>query len=243
MSRSSTFFNRQRPFVFLVASIGLVIFLGLTLAAFIFVFSFNAEGFYGRAVCLTNECVKEFLGSTDQAFSVVKSTLDFAVAIATIGGIFVALQSYFNTSENAALANHIEHLKVFGEYLENEVKKRDRLSNESFDTLLLYSKIFPDSRKGRAIVSGEFRAFICKLNELIEETNERCVIGTPGGFSYKDHQRRLSEHLAECGIVVYLAPRKDYFEMEIQLLSLLQRVCQSFCPADSLPELVKPAYY
>lgn len=242
MNRVRRFFREQPGIAFLAVVIAIVLSAGLIVSITIAGISTWREGFYVRPICLANECVKEYLAKIDQGYTILKAAIDLAVSIATIGGIFVALLSYLSTSSNAALANHIEHLKVFCEYLDAEIKKRDRLSSQNIDSLLLYGKIFSQSRSGKTTVSEDYFDFIGRLNLIIEESNQRSIVGTPGGFSYRDHQRKIKEHLAAAGIVVYIAPRNDYFEMEEQLFSLLHRVSQSFCPPGSLPNLVPRNY-
>jgi hypothetical protein len=198
---------------------------------------------FSRDLCITNKCVEAYLSETSQAFIIAKATLDVGVATATIGGIFVALASYFNTANNTALTNHIEHLKVFTEYIESEIKKRERLNPNLIDTLLLYGTIFNQSRNGKTTVSNAYKNFIIELNNIIIESNKKSISGTPGGFSYKEHQRSIRDHIISAGITVYTAPRNDYFEMEDQLFSLLHRISQSFCPPGVLPALVKREYH
>lgn len=220
----------------------LILLCGLGIFAAVIISTSNEKGYFQSPFCWKSTCVKDYLGATEQAFIIAKATLDLGVAIATIGGIFVALLSYFSTSTNAALTNHIEHLKVFGEYLEAEISKRDRLSSQQIDTLFLYGKIFNKSRLGKTTVSNDYAHFVEKLNALIGESNERSVVGTPGGFSYNDHQRRIRDHMANAGVIVYMAPRNDYFEMEGQLFSLLNRISQSFCSPGSVPGLTSRKY-
>jgi hypothetical protein len=244
MNRLATL-ARNQPLSVLVlgATLTAVIIVGLALAAAIAAITIQQKQLYSNPLCLTSECVKRFTETIEPALAVAKGTIDLGVAIATIGGIFVALLSYLSSANNAALTNHIEHLKVFTEYIDSEIEKRDRLSRALFDTLFLYGKIFSQSRSGRTTVSEDYRVFLVELKRIIEESNERCVVGTPGGFSYNEHQRRVRDHMAKIGITVFSAPRNDYFEMESQLLSLLHRLSQSFCPPGTLPELPARKYY
>lgn len=223
--------------------LGTIFIVGLSLAFATLAKTSFDKNFFSQDLCFSNTCVRDYISHIDQSLAIIKSTLDVGVAIATIGGIFVALLSYFNSAGNAALTNHIEHLKIFVEYIESEITKRDRLSSEHIDTLLLYNTIFSQSRSGKTSVSPEYVQFIMDLNLIIEESNQRCVVGTPGGFSYKDHQRKIRDHLAPAGITVYTAPRNDYFEMESQLFSLLHRIGQSFCPPSTPLTLVGRQYY
>jgi hypothetical protein len=236
-------FCKEQPSVASLATLILfVLILGSFLSIVVLVVTTWRSGIYLSPLCFSNGCVKDYFSKIDQSLAIFKAVMDLGVSIATIGGIFVALLSYFSTSSNAALANHIEHMKVFCEYLESEVKKRDRLSSQHIDALLLYGKIFNQSRSGKTTVSDDYRVFSERLNSIIDESNSRSVVGAPGGFSYKEHQRQVKEHLMGAGIVVYMAPRNDYFEMEEQLFSLLHRIGQSFCPPGVLPDLVERNY-
>jgi hypothetical protein len=236
---------RQHPpsLIVLAGIIFIVLLLGFGFSLAVLVSTSLEKQYFEKPTCFTNFCIKEYFGAISESLSIAKATLEVGVAMATIGGIFVALLSYFNTSGNAALTNHIEHLKVFSDYLEAEIKKRDRLSAGLFDTLLLYGSIFSQSRIGKTTVSEDYKIFTSKLNLLIVESNDRCVVGTPGGFSYADHQRRIRDHLAPVGIKIYSAPRNDYFEMEGQLFSLLHRLSQSFCPPGSVAPIIERSYH
>lgn len=244
MNKIRTFWRIKKPsaFAWLGIVTALILSTGILCATLILIKTSVEEDFISRPLCLTNECTRIFLSKTDQSFAIAKATLDVGVAFATIGGIFVALLSYFNTAGNAALTNHIEHLKVFSEYVETEIRKRDRLASNLIDTLLFYETIFNQSRVGKTSVSNAYKKFIEDLNEIIKESNARSVVGTPGGFSYRDHQKRIRDHLAKAGITTYIAPRNDYFEMEEQLLSLLHRINQSFCQRGALPDILPRSY-
>lgn len=235
--------SKQPAMMALVLVISIIFLVGFGLSLFVLVQTSSQEQLFTQKLCFTKVCVDYYFTKVDTAFLIAKSTLEICVSVATVGGIFVALLSYFNTSGNAALTNHIEHLKVFSEYLESEVKKRDRLSSNLIDTLLLYGVIFNQSRSGKTSVSVEYLEFIVDLNKIISESNRRCASNTARGFSYVAHQKAVRDHLAKAGITVYLAPRNDYFEMESQLFSLLHRVSQSFCAPGILPHIEKIDYH
>lgn len=222
----------------------LAIFLsGMILAALIFFLTIICAQMYTRPWCWSNDCIKSFFGETDQSFLIAKSTIDLCVAAATVGGIFVALLSYITSSKNGALTNHIEHLKVFCDYLASEINKRDRLTPELIDSLVLYEFIFDQSRSGRTTVSKSFIEFVKTTNTIIEESNSKCQKGVVGGFSYNEHQKKMKQHFAEAGVTLYMAPRNDYFETEGQLFSLLDRISQSFCAPNTVPKLTLRSYH
>lgn len=235
--------SKQPAMIALVSVIAIVFLAGFFLSLTVLAQTSFREQLFSKELCFSKVCVDYYFKTVDTAFLIAKSTLEVCVSVATVGGIFVALVSYFNTSGNAALTNHIEHLKVFSEYLESEIKKRDRLSSNLIDTLLLYGMIFNQSHSGKTSVSVEYRDFIVDLNKIISESNGRCASTTARGFSYVAHQKEVRDHLAKAGVTVYLAPRNDYFEMESQLFSLLHRVSQSFCAPGILPHIERSEYH
>lgn len=237
------FLERPLSLIILGLLLAFIFIVGLGLSVVSFFASSLDSHLFSKSFCFTQSCLSAYFSDLEQSFMIAKATFDLCVAIATIGGIFVALLSYLNTSGSAALANHIEHLKVFCEYVDGEVKKKDRLSAQLIDSLLLYGFIFNQSRNGRTSVSNDFKDLILGLNVIIMESNAICSAGASGGFDYNNHQKRVRDHLAPAGVTIYMAPRKDYFEMEQQMLSLLQRIGQSFCAPGALPQLAPRNYY
>lgn len=200
------------------------------------------NGFFSLPLCFHKECMKSVITEFEYSFTIAKATLDFLVAVATIGGIIVALLSYLNSSSTAALTNHIAHFSIFQNYVINEVTKRDRISPTSVDTLVWYNLIFSTSRRGKTDVSEIYINFVNELNDLINKSNVQAKRATEGSFRYKPHQERIKPHLEKAGIDVFFSPRNDFFEMEGQLFSLIDRVNQSFCYSDSVPVLEERKY-
>lgn len=233
---------KSKSLVALSVSLGAVAIVGFSLSILIFTYTFLDGDWLSRPVCFKTTCAKCFIEAFEQSFSVAKATIDLMVGLATAGGIIVALLSYLNTSSNAALTNHIAHFSIFQNYISIEVSKRKRVSPSSIDTLVLYNLIFSTSRSGKTDISSAYIDFSNKLNALICESNNQAMRAVSGSFRYKQHQVKIVEHLKKAGIELYLSPRNDFFEMEDQVFSLIDRINQSFCYSDSVPPLVKKAY-
>ncbi|MQM32091.1 MAG: hypothetical protein CRU78_16905 [Candidatus Accumulibacter phosphatis] len=164
------------------------------------------------------------------------------VALATTGGIIVALLSYLNSASATALTNHIAHFTIFQDYVSNEIAKRRGISPGSIDILVLYNLIFSTSRNGKTDVSDGYIDFVCQLNALIDFSNEQAQRAKEGSFRYKQHQERIRDHLMGAGLTVSFAPRNDFFETEGQVFALIDRVNQSFCYSASVPVLIPRKY-
>ena len=219
-----------------------IVITGVLISFLLFMLISYEHGYFFRVFCFSNECLNSYFLSMSIPYKIAEKALALAVAIATIGGIYIALASYLSSISNSAFTNHIEHLKIFIDYLNVEISKRDRLSDSLFDSLLLYSKIFSQSRLGKTSVSPEFKHVIEKLNAIIAKSNKNFETGTKKGFNYNEHQKEVRNLLSGVGIFIYFAPRNDYFEFEGQIFSLLNRLGQSFCSHGELPEISTRKY-
>jgi hypothetical protein len=215
-----------------IAAIGF----GLGLISFVSI-GFHDDIFTHHVYCLNRECVGYFLETFDSPLLISKGTLDVLVGIATIGGIIVALLSYLSSASTSALTNHIAHFSVFQSYVAGEIKNRNRLSPSSIDILVWYNLIFSTSRSGKTDVSKDYLEFISELNSLIDQSNSQAVHATTGSFRYKPHQERIINHMKRAGLELYFSPRNDFFEIEGQVFSLIDRINQSFCYSNTVPTL------
>lgn len=147
--------------------------IGFSLVFTAFAATVVSKNYLSLPLCFDNSCITYFLKEFDQTFVIAKGTLDFLVAVATTGGIIVALLNYLSSANTSALSNHIAHFSIFQEYINSEVSKRNRVSPTSIDVLKLYNLIFSTSRRGRTDISIEYINFISKLNLLIDESNNQ----------------------------------------------------------------------
>jgi len=195
-----------------------------------------------NAICTTSACFDNWLGLMEKPFTVAKATSDFLVAVATVGGVLVALLTYKATLRNNSLTNHVDHLGAFQSYVLTEVQRRPRLSMPAVDILKWYNKIFPSSRSGNMSVSEGYLELVRQLADFIGRANKMVQTGAPGTFRFKPHQMNMIDHLAEFGISATALPRIDFYEVEDQVLSLISCVNQSFCYGEAVDVLPAREY-
>jgi hypothetical protein len=236
------FTDRPIGLVALVFLLSVIFSTGLFLTVWSFFKTAVALDVISLKICFENDCVKRFMSNFDQSIIIAKGTLDFLVAIATAGGIVVALLSYLSSANTAALSNHIAHFSIFQEYVVNEVLKRNRVSPTSVDILRLYNLIFSTSRRGKTDMSFNYIIFVKKLIGIIKESNDKAQHAKDGSFRYKQHQVDIRDHLKTAGILVFLSPRNEFFEMEEQVFSLIDGINQSFCYSTTVPPLPVKSY-
>jgi len=200
------------------------------------------NGLFRLPLCFNNDCVGYLLKYIKSAVDIASSTLGVLVSVTTIGGIFVALLSYLNSSNTSALSNHIAHFSIFHGYLSGEIENLSMVSPTSVDILSLYNFIFSQSRSGKTDVSKMYIDFVESLNNEINRSNGKAQNAEEGSFRYKYHQRQMIDTLMTSGITMPYLPRNDFFEAEGQVLSLIEKVNQSFCYSDSVPALTPRLY-
>jgi len=195
----------------------------------IFIITAIADGLFWTPLCFRDSCFQYFFNSTKTALDSFKLTVSLLAVAGTVGAFLVALMSYRANSETAKFTNHIAYLKLFQDYLSSEIQKRDALSLSSFDTQRLYTFIFNESRKGIMDVSTDFKDFIAELNHEITKSNLMASNAHGGSFRYLEHQARMKNLFSKIGFNLPLQPKKEFYEIESDLLHLIKNMNDSFC--------------
>ena len=216
--------------------------LGLLAALAAFFAAGVMDGIFERHLCIKISCLNNASEAYKYVFSIMSATIGLLVAVATIGGIFVALLSYLHATSATAFGNHISHLTVFQSYLISEINKRPRIMPSSVDIFYWYHLIFPDARSGRLVVSGRYEDLILELGGQIFKSNEQATRAKGGSFRYVDHQNRIISALSKIGLKVDRQPRIEFFEIEDEVFSLIRAVNSAFCMGSEKCEVPQRVY-
>lgn len=227
---------------FLLFFLTLIAILGFGFSGLIACISVYKKGLLDLPICLDSDCVGYFLNEIESAVTLAGATMGVMVSVATVGGIVVALLSYLNSSNTSALSNHIAHFSIFHNYVGGEIEKLSMVSPGSVDILSLYNFIFHKSRSGKTDVAASYIDIVNDINAEITASNGKAEFSEDGSFRYKDHQNRIICVLKKLGIKMAYLPRNDFYEAEGQVFLLIERINQSFCYSDSVPNIVKRRY-
>lgn len=228
-----------RTLILLLLSVGVVGFLVFFL---VFLTIFFVDETYKLPLCFGNKCLLNFYDYYLSAFNVARGTLELIVLVATVGAIFIALLSYLSTLKTSHFTNHVAHLTLFQSFFVEEVKKRDMLSLSSFDAHKIYGLIYAGSRRGDMSISEGYYEFVGVVNGVILESNFNSFKATKGPFIYKDHQAEMIKALDGIGFDLQFMPKKDFYEIETQIVSLIDAISNSFCGGSSRAIIVKRMY-
>jgi hypothetical protein len=234
--------SKSRTVKILTAAIVIIALVGYGATLGSVLITLSKWGFSESEFCFSNTCVANFTEMTKDSFAIAKATSDFLVALATVGGIVVALLSYFSSVDNSALANHIAHYSTFQQYVNSEISKRRRIDSSSLDSFFWYNLIFPHSKKGDMAVSSKYKDLMEKVGRTISESNQLVDTANPTGFRFKNHQEEMKRTLAGLQIAIPNQPRLEFYEIEDQIISLITCVNHAFCPEGGIPSFSSRKY-
>lgn len=200
------------------------------------------DGAFFLPICFQRECFKRVVYLYKAPIAIASATLVVLSAIATVGGIFVALQSYVANVRAVAFSNHISQLTAFLNYVSGEIAKRSRIAAQSVDSYFWYRKIFDDAGRGDLEVSVHYVRLLQELAAAIQISNKLASHPSHERFRYVEHQQRMIAALSGFGISVVRQPRLEFFEIEEQVLSMVIAVNFAFCTGSNLPEVPARLY-
>lgn len=194
-------------------------------------------------ICLRSNCVAYAKETFAGSIALLNFTGQITMLIATVGGILIALFSFFHTSRVSAFGNHVSHISIFSAYLVYEVSKRDRISPESVDIYGLYALMFSKSRGGSMELSREYIDRFRELASVIDESNMVYRSKGAGTFNLRVHQAKLKKALASLKIKCEITHhRVDFMEIEAQIFDLIDSISVVFCADRRVARLPPRAY-
>jgi len=226
----------------LVALTALLLCVGVLLVIATMLFAGFADGAFSRQICFQRECFKRVMYLYKAPVAIASATLVALSAVATVGGIFVALQSYVANVKATAFSNHISQLNAFLSYVSGEIAKRPRIAAQSVDSFFWYRKIFNNAGQGELEVSIDYVRLLQKLAMTIGRSND--LVGHPARdrFRFVEHQQRMIAVFSDFGISMVRQPRLEFFEIEEQVLSMVTAVNFAFCARTDLPAVPNRLY-
>ncbi|WP_351189344.1 retron Ec48 family effector membrane protein [Shewanella sp. TB4-MNA-CIBAN-0142] len=205
-------------------------------------FDYFDSGMYSDDLCTNTKCFKDFFSTFSGFVPLFSFLLDTLLSIVTILGVAAALKNYLNTTSTARLNVHLMHLNTFKEYILLELEVEPRISKKSVDILKWYNVAFPDSRNGSLLVGCEYISLIGEIKDDISLSNNIFTGGNISVFKYNEHQSRIILTLSNLGVYVSRMPKKDFFEIESEIFSLINKVNKELCLLDSTHYLPKREY-
>ncbi|HBO5015436.1 TPA: retron Ec48 family effector membrane protein [Pseudomonas aeruginosa] len=218
-----------------------IAFFGLLSSVFVFLLVAIQGGVFYLPACWKNQCIINFFDSISVVVYLVQAVVGLLALIGTIGALIVALLSYLASDRTAKFTNYISHLTLFQAYFVSEVSKLESLSLSSFDVHRMYSFIFSGAKDGVMVVSPEYEKFIDSINEEIDRSNSMAQAAIGGSFRYKEHQGRMRNVFKMVGFNLPFQPKNDFYEIENQLIALVDSISLSFCSSSELK--IKERFY
>ena len=218
--------KRANSIQILSATLFLVFFIGLLMSL---TFFFNAYPTEGLNLKFDTKGYEYFKSHFSPSIEIMEVTFKFMVSVATIGGIFIAVKSYYSNQYSSSISNHIANTKTFADFVKNEASKCPLVSNDSISPFLWYNEIFPNSKSGNLEVSGDYLASIRAINKVINNSNTVYMSSDKPDFSYQKHQTQMIAALNRVGFQVARLSRNNFYACESEVLGLIQLTNIEFC--------------
>ncbi|WP_238087361.1 retron Ec48 family effector membrane protein [Photobacterium damselae] len=198
------------------------------------IIEFNYNDSLKFGFCLTSSCIGVVYNHFKETIDLYRGLLYMVVPIAGLCAGILGLSNYNLTVKNSIMNNHISNFKLFCEYIDRELKKKDLISDDSIDHYILYSTIFPKSKKGCFDCFSIFNQHIKKINDIIDcssnhyKTSKDNTSVKKSPFNHTLHQHELKECLEAIGINISLNHRNTFNEVETQVLEFIDLVSKAF---------------
>lgn len=195
--------------------------------------------------CLTKQCVEVAASHFGKTLSLFKSIAYMIVPLAGLSGAIVGMSNYRLAVSNSVMNNHISNFKLFCEYIDRELGKRGLIDNDAIDHFLMYSLMFPESKKGIFDNFKKYNIKIGAINKVIRDSNAHYeaesgkVSDTKSPFNYSYHQHEMKNALADIGIDISINHRNVFNEVEEQVLDFLHVVSKAFVDSEYILEVAK----
>ena len=213
--------------IFKIGFYGLIV--SFAISILLFIVLIYEDGYLGMSFCGKQECFVKLSKPLSFSYFLFKEYVEIIYMLSTAFGIFFAVRGYYFNKDSTNVYNHIELLRMFSSFVEDEVSKKEMLDIKSINSIKLYNYIFPESRYGKNfVVSNDFESMLVRLNDLIIENNKKIYNSNEDSFRYIDHQKEIAELLKGVGIYLDSYPRLVFNNLEKQLYELLNSILSEF---------------
>lgn len=197
------------------------------------IFEFNNNEALKFGFCLTSSCVDVVAIHFKKTIELYKSLLYMVVPLAGLFAGILGLNTYNLTVKNSIMNNHISNFKLFCEFIDRELKKKDLIDSDSIDYYILYSKLYPKSRQGLFECFRLYNDNIKNINNVIDASSRHYVASKSTSvksmeFKHTRHQYDIKEFFEIIGINVSVNHRNTFNEVETQVLEFIDIVSKAF---------------
>ncbi|WP_313335837.1 retron Ec48 family effector membrane protein [Comamonas sp.] len=184
--------------------------------------------------------IKEFFKKHFFPFSWYSQWLSVLYNITAVLGLAVAAMTYYKNNKSQASINHFANVQLFRDYAQQEISKTNRLIPASFDLMSWYSYIYPQSKQGILFCSNEYQELMRECNKLIESSNFSAR--NQSGFKYLNHQNAAKALFRSLGINIKETNRLGYFEVEEEIIFLIEKINATFPTEAKISKFTKRSY-
>ncbi|HHQ4559292.1 retron Ec48 family effector membrane protein [Aeromonas hydrophila] len=197
---------------------------------FLFLFTFSLifyNDLYFRNICFSSQCFSFLFKKIEPATQVLLAGGWLLTLCGTLGGAWIALTSYLTSIKHNAFNNHLNHIRLFSDFVNGELEKHNVISKNKVDVFHWYNSIFPSSSSGDMDVSSSYYQAIDLIGLEVLASNN--IIKEKANIHILDHQKRMLSKLeAVFGTKMDLLPKNDYIKVETEVFMFIDKVNKTF---------------
>ena len=218
--------HQEYSFIYFI--LALLLLFPLLLALVFTALSIPWREIYVLNFCTNTKCVEDFSTTYLGAFSWYGNWLSASYNVTTILGVAIAVLTYHKTKQSQAISNHFSNVDLFKNYTSEEISKSEWLSIASFDLMVWYLKIYPESKLGNMQCSSEYIENINALAKCISDSNDGTYNQKKLGYQFSTHQKSVNKIYRSLGIKIKETNRLSFYEIEGEILNLIDKVNKTF---------------
>ncbi|MGL5407511.1 retron Ec48 family effector membrane protein [Aeromonas veronii] len=177
--------------------------------------------------CFSSACFTFFFDELEPAFKVLQAGGWLLTLLGTLGGAFLALKNYLDSIKHNAFNNHVNHIRLFSDFVNAELIKHSGISSNMIDIFHWYNVIFPHSSEGKMNASNEYFHIVDGIALEISASNR--IIEKNANVYIMEHQERIhSKFSLIFGGKMGKLPKNDYLRVEAEIFSFIDKVNKTF---------------
>ena len=184
--------------------------------------------------------IEDFFKANFFSFVWYEGWLSALYNFTAIIGVAFAAMTYHKNNKSQASINHFSNVQLFRDYVQQEISKTNRLAPASFDLMSWYSIIYPQSKQGVIICSPEYKSLMNEYDLLIKSSN--LAAKNNQGFKYLQHQSLAKKIFFKLGINIKETNRIGYFEVEEEIILLIEKTNATFPSEAQINIFTKRSY-
>ncbi|MDP2506357.1 retron Ec48 family effector membrane protein [Oceanobacter sp. 3_MG-2023] len=174
-------------------------------------------------LCMSNKCLIEIYETYSVPLDLFVLALNLIIPLTTLFTLLITIDSVKENKSTATIQRHLSTYNTFVNFLDVELAQLKTINPSSINKVIWFNRMYMDPNNNNYRVSPEYIRFMEEINKNITESNTRYMPGKHSDFKYKSHQYNMIAVFNNIGMDISNGPRLEFFELEGELLKLIEK--------------------